>query len=425
MLIQFKVGNFLSFKDPVTFSMVATRIREHEESNVFLLNEKNRLLKSAVIYGANASGKSNFLKAIAFFKKFVLTSSKETQATEEIRVTNFKLSTETEDKPSLFEIIFIHEGIRYRYGFQSDKKEIHSEWFYYAQKRQEAKLFIREKNNFEIGPYYKEGKGLAEKTRNNALFLSVVAQFNGQISLKAIEWLKRINVVSGLNDVRYLGYTIDQAHNETTREEILRFLKIADLGIENIAIEEEKANLEALPKSMPEALKAKLLSAEQVLDVKIKSLHKKFDENKNQVSLEKFEFDREESEGTKKIFALSGPLLDSFKNGKIIMIDEFDSRLHPLITEFLVKLFNSGENSKNSQLIFASHDSNLIRRDVLRRDQIWFAEKDKYGASDLYSLVEYKLEKGKVRNDASYGKDYILGKYGAIPFIGNPKLLFK
>ena len=196
MLMQITIGNFLSFKDPITFSMVASRIKEHEDSSTFLLNEKLRLLKSAVIYGANASGKSNFFKAMAFFKNFILTSSKETPATDEIKVTNFKLSTETENKPSLFEIVFLHEGIRYRYGFQVDKKEVQKEWFYYAPKRQEAKLFLREGSNIEIGSYYKEGKGLVEKTRNNALFLSVVAQFNGQISLKIIDWFTKFNIIS-------------------------------------------------------------------------------------------------------------------------------------------------------------------------------------------------------------------------------------
>jgi len=422
MLIQFRVGNFLSFKDPITFSMVASRIKEHESSNVFLLNKRLKVLKSAVIYGANASGKSNLFKAMAFMKKFVLTSS---QASEQIKVTNFRLSTDTENAPSLFEIVFVHEGIRYRYGFQVDKKEVRGEWLYYAPKRQEAKLFTRDGTTFEIGSYYKEGRGLVEKTRNNALFLSIVAQFNGQISLRITDWFKKFNIISGLNDTRYLGYTIDQVHNDEVRGEILKFLKIADLGIEDINIEEEKLNLETLPKDMPEALKAKLLSADQVLDVKIKSVHKKFDQDKKASTFEKFEFGREESEGTKKLFAISAPLLDTIKNGKIMVIDEFDSRLHPTITEFLVRLFNSSENRKNAQLIFACHDTNLIKRDIFRRDQIWFTEKDQYGATDLYSLVEYIMDKGKVRNDASYGKDYILGKYGAIPFVSNPKLLFK
>jgi AAA15 family ATPase/GTPase len=424
MLIQITIGNFLSFKDPITFSMVASRIKEHENSNVFLLNEKVRLLKSAVIYGANASGKSNFFKAMAFFRNFILTSSKETPATDEIKVTNFKLSTETENKPSLFEIVFLHEGIRYRYGFQVDKKEVHKEWFYYAPKRQEAKLFIREGSNIEIGSYYKEGKGLVEKTRNNALFLSVVAQFNGQISLKIIDWFTKFNIISGLDDINYLPYTVKQAHNDEVKEEILKFLKISDLGIENILIEEEKMNRESLPKDMPDAIKG-LFPTGQILGIKIKFMHRKFDADKNHFSFENFDFGSEESEGTKKLFALSGPLLDTFKNGKILLIDEFDSRLHPLITDFLVKLFNSAENRNNAQFIFASHDTNLFRREFFRRDQIWFIEKDKYGASDLYSLVEYIMEKGKVRHDASYGKDYILGKYGAIPFLGDPKLLFK
>ena len=227
-----------------------------------------------------------------------------------------------------------------------------------------------------------------------------------------------------MDDISLLPYTVNQAHNEEVKENILKFLKISDLGIEKILIEEEKMNRESLPKDIPEGIKA-LFPTDQILGIKIKCMHRKFDADRNHVSFENFDFGNEESEGTKKLFALSGPILDTFKNGKILLIDEFDSRLHPLITDFLVRLFNSAENRNNAQFIFALHDTNLFRRELFRRDQIWFSEKDKYGASDLYSLVEYIMEKGKVRNDASYGKDYILGKYGAIPFLGDPKLLFK
>ncbi|MCX6706139.1 MAG: AAA family ATPase, partial [Candidatus Woesebacteria bacterium] len=146
MLIQFSVSNFLSFKDQVTFSMVASTIKEHYDTNVFEASKKLKLLKSAVIYGANASGKSNLFRAMQFARKFILISSKETQATEEIRVTNFKLSTETESKPSFFEFVFLLEGVQYRYGFEVDRIEVQREWLFYTPKTIEAKLFDREKN---------------------------------------------------------------------------------------------------------------------------------------------------------------------------------------------------------------------------------------------------------------------------------------
>jgi hypothetical protein len=147
----------------------------------------------------------------------------------------------------------------------------------------------------------------------------------------------------------------------------------------------------------------------------IQTIHRKFDGEGNSVSTELFDLDDQESEGTQKVFALAGPLVDTLKNGKVLIIDEFDARIHPLISRAIVELFNSNEsNSNNAQLIFMTHDTNLLSNRLFRRDQIWFTEKNRYGATDLYSLAEYKI-----RNDASFESDYIKGRYGAIPYIGN------
>lgn len=147
----------------------------------------------------------------------------------------------------------------------------------------------------------------------------------------------------------------------------------------------------------------------------IKTVHQKFDSQGNHISLELFDLYEQESEGTQKIVSIAGILVDTFKNGDVLIFDEFDARLHPLITKAIVEIFNSQEtNYNNAQLIFMTHDTNLLSNKLFRRDQIWFTEKNKYGATDLYSLVEYRI-----RNDASFENDYIQGKYGAIPFIGN------
>lgn len=420
MLIQFSVGNFLSFKEVVTLSMVASSIKEHQETNVFAVNKLN-LLKSAVLYGANASGKSNLFKAMNFAKNFILNSSKETQSEEPIRVRNFKLSNETQNAPSYFEIIFICEKIKYRYGFEADKAEVQSEWLYYTPKTKETKLFEREKNNFKLGTHFKEGEDFRDKTRKNALFLSVVAQFNGEISNKILKWIKNnYNIISSAIDAPHsnrLRFNAEQLKEPKRISEILNFLKIADLGIEDIKFEELKFKSEDFIESsgVPEELKNKLI--EDGISV-IHTLHIKYEKNKP-TTLVPFILEQDESEGTKKIFALSNPILDALKNGTVLVIDEFDDRLHPIITKFLIKLFNSKErNPNNAQLIFTSHDTNFLNKNIFRRDQIWFAEKDNYGSTDLYSLVEYK-----VRKDASFDKDYILGKYGAIPFVGEPNFI--
>jgi AAA15 family ATPase/GTPase len=419
MLIEFRVKNFLSFKDVVTFSMVAASISGHEDNNVFPVN-KLKLLKSSVLYGANASGKSNLLKAMGFMRWLVLNSSKEMQATEPIEVEHFRLSTETEKKPSLFEISFICDQKKYRYGFEIDKNRVHSEWLFFVPSRQEAKLFIRENNEITPGvKYFEEGKGLENKTRPNALFLSVVAQFNGEISTKILEWFRDFKNISGIDDKYYMGFTIDQLEDERFKKKFLKYLKIADFGINHVNVEKSKVKISELPERLKLILSGKALDIEELEEVSMSVVHPKYDKNSNPIFTEAFDLEDDESEGTKKFFGLLGPLIDTLNRGSVLIIDELDARLHPFITRFIIKLFNSKQtNPKNAQLIFATHDTNLLTNKLFRRDQIWFTERDKYGATDLYSLVEYK-----VRKDSSFEKDYIQGKYGAIPFIGNFEIL--
>ncbi len=406
------MGNYLSFKNSVTLSMVSSAIQEHSDSHVFQANSHFKLLKSAAIYGANASGKSNLFAAMAFMSQFVKNSSKDSQAEEDIDVDRFQLSTETENKPATFEIVFIYENTTYRYGFKVDRKRVHNEWLYSTSKKQQKErlLFNRVKNKYDIGKLFEEGKDLNVKTRDNALFLSVVAQFNGDISKKLLKWFKNFNVTSGLYDKHLSKEVITR-----NKESFLKLVRAADLGIEDIKIEEKKFNYskfldELLIKESEGAFLSNLPGM-----TTLTTLHKKYDENMSYIGLEKFDMKKQESKGTQKLVSILGPILDALLEGKILVIDELDSRLHPLITSYIIKLFHSSEsNPKNSQLIFNTHDTNLLSRKIFRRDQIWFTEKDRYGSSDLYSLIDYK-----VRNDASYEKDYLLGKYGSIPFLGD------
>ncbi|MDF0554066.1 ATP-binding protein [Kamptonema sp. UHCC 0994] len=419
MLIGFSVGNYKSFKDTVTFTMVASAIASEDkrldENNVFRIDAQLSLLKSAAIYGANASGKSNLVAAINFMKSFVLNSSKEGQISEPIDVDRFRLSTQTEKEPSFFEIVFRLDGKIYRYGFEVDTEQVISEWLFYKQKTREVKLFERELDTFsKLTDTFKEGKGVTDKTRNNALFLSVVAQFNGKIAQKILVWFNGLNLISGLNDLGYRTYTIRSFENNQHKDDILGFVKKLDLGIEDIQIEKTPINEVLLPNILPEEFRNLIRSHE--IDVKaIKTLHRKYNDEEQPISNEIFDLNDNESEGTKKLFSLAGPLLDTLKAGKILLIDELDARFHPLITCAIISLFNSKEtNPNNAQLIFTTHDTNLLSNKLFRKDQIWFTEKYRQGATHLYSLVEYKISK-----DASLEKDYIRGKYGAIPFIGD------
>ncbi len=430
MLIEFSVGNYKSFRDVETFSLVATKTKskdiEIDNNNSFSADnnadKELNLLKSAAIYGANASGKSNFASALRFVKSFVIGSSRETQFADSIPVEEFRLSTSDDGESSFFQVVFLMDKKQYRYGFEVNSQEVVSEWLFNIPTNKEVKLF--ERRNGKITPsstQFKEGKGIDDKTRNNALFLSVVAQFNGAVSQKILQWFRSLSVISGLSDLGTREYTIRCLQSDKHKDEILKFVKRLDLGIDDIQIEEFKLTDESLPKNMPEDLRVAILKNTKIDKFAVKTVHKKFDKNGKQTALEVFDIDSHESEGTKKLFSLAGPIMDTLKNGKILFIDEFDARLHPLITYEIIKLFNSNKtNPNNAQIIFATHDTNLLSNKLFRRDQIWFAEKDKNGATHLYSLAEYK-----VRNDASFESDYIHGKYGAIPFIGDLKQLFE
>ena len=418
MLIEFKVENYLSFKNEITFSMVASNIKEHKEDNLISgIKEKFDLLKSAVIYGPNASGKSNLFKAMSFMKDFVFNSSANRPEGQPIPVDSFKLSTETEGKPSSFEITFIHENIRYRYGFTVDTSLVHKEWLYSAPHNRERELFIREKQEFKIGRYFNGAAKLKEITRKDSLFLSVAAQFNHKTAGKILNWFNKFNIISGFRDTDYWAFTTKMLEQEETKLKVLNFLKKADMDIKDVLI--RKISREKMLKLLPHIKKVIPEEIQKLGDfINLSTVHKKYDENNQSTGNVIFDFNTSESIGTQKFFNLSGPVIDTLEKGNILIIDEMDSRLHPVLSRSIVKLFNSHNNSKNSQLIFASHDTCLLNKDIFRRDQIWFTEKDRYEITELYSLLEYR-----VRNDASFAKDYILGKYGALPFIENYSFL--
>ena len=425
MLIEFSVGNYRSFKEPVTFSMVAANLiakdKKLDENNVFAVDDELKLLKSAAIYGANASGKSNLAKALEFMKSFMVNSSRETQSTDPIDAEPFRLSTDTEDKPSYFELVFLMDDKRYRYGFKANQEMIVSEWLFYVPNVRETRLFERQMNSFKLSKTY-NGEVIQKITRDNALFLSVSAQFNVELAKRILEWVTdKLNIISGLHDRGYLSYTLDCLIKNEYKSDIIQLIKKLDLGISDIQVEQEDFTIDALPEQLPDELKKLIFQDTKGKGkaISISTIHRKYDENGNYKSIEKFNLNKHESEGTQKLFALAGPLINTLEEGEILFIDELDARLHPLITTAIVNLFNSKEaNPNNAQLIFMTHDTNLLSNKLFRRDQIWFTEKNRYGATDLYSLAEYKI-----RNDASFESDYIKGRYGAIPYIGDLTLL--
>lgn len=417
MLIRFSVENFLSFASKQTLDLTAvSTCKERLEENTFDSGSES-LLKSVVVYGANASGKSNLIHALHFFCQFAITSSKDYVSAEEIPVIPFLLNQWSQETPSKFEIEFIHQRKKYQYGFHATKQQVVREWLYEEGKLAFARAFDGVDDTIQVETIWKTAHGLEERTRKNALFLSVCAQFAVPEAEKIVDYFaNKLHVISGENPNIFRNFTCNQVNSGEYRDDIIDFLRNADTHIVNLSIDKQERE-------------ATGLHNRNVFD--IKSHHNIYDKSGQIVGQVQLPFDSLESLGTKKAFALAGPIIDTLKTGSVLIIDELDSRLHPIFTRQIVKLFNSQKNNPlNAQLIFNTHDTNLLsyklfdekrNKDeyMLRRDQIYFAEKDNSETTHIYSLIEFKKQdEKKVRNDASFEKDYLNGIYGAIPYIG-------
>lgn len=419
MILEFTVGNFLSFNEKRTISFEAKGISELKRNIIKFENYK--ILRSAVIYGANSSGKSNLIKAFDRMRDNILESVKLNDS-DELDYSPFLLSDESENKPTFFEIIFIGKGRRYRYGFEYNLKEIINEWLFVGKSiKNEVPLFIRTEDGIGVSDKFEEGNGKEISTNDNRLFVSLVAQLGGEISKDILELFKDYNILSGLDHNDYKGYSMRMLHKKLGGcDESLNLFQNLKLGFNDVEITEAEFNPLELPDSLSKNLKSKLIkemSGKTILS--LKTIHNKYNKKGNVIDKVLLDKNENESEGTNKIMDLSGPIFDTLTNGKILIIDELDAKLHPLITTHIVSLFNDPEtNRNNAQLLFATHDTNLLSSEIFRRDQIWFTEKDRTEQTDLYSLYDFNLPDGsKVRNDSNLEKNYIRGRYGAIPFI--------
>lgn len=418
MLLQFTVENFKSFKEKATLSMEATADDSLEEVN--LTHDEGtglRLVKAAGIYGANAGGKSNFIEAMNVFRQLILTSSKESQLGQMIPVRPFRLHAENESSPTLFEATFLKSGIRYRYGFEATQESIVSEWLFKQQSSiRETCLYTREQGSIRPRGGFKEGKGLEERTRSNALFLSVVAQFNGPIAGEVMSLIDQFRTITGMVHSQYMGYTATLLNSEEFGRSIRELVRQADTRIEDLTKEDidKERFLQTLPKDLPGPLRDLILQNPAGAAI-LKSVHRRYDSTGRPSGTVEFDLSTEESAGTRQFIALAGPFLHTLREGAILAVDELDAYMHPLLTRQLVELFNSSANPRNAQLIFATHNQALLDPKRIRRDQVWFAEKDELGASTLFSLDEIK----GVRKDANFEKEYLLGQFGGVPRLGD------
>ncbi len=419
MLIEFSVTNYRSFLTPQSLTLTANTATELHEENSFISPVSNlpSLLRSAVVYGPNAAGKSNLVLAIAFMKKFVLSSAKESQEGEKIGATPFLFNRQSSQKPSEFEVLFIQDGIRYQYGFAANSERVTGEWLFAYPESRAQKWFERnydpetQKDIWYFGPKFTgHRKVWQEATRSNALFLSTAIQLNNEQLKPVFNWFDKTLVVLGERESIAPVFSTGECEEAEKKKKILKFMNAADLSITDILLEKKEFSMEDLPPDMPQSIKEEIAR-----DLKGKKLTRLLfmhpsSDNGEDVALD---FD-EESAGTRKLFTLAGPWLDVLDKGLVFFMDELDTSLHPFLVRFLLSLLHNPEtNRHNAQLIFATHDTTVLDQTLLRRDQVWFVEKDADNATRLYPLSDYKPRKGEALQ-----KGYLYGRYGALPFPG-------
>ena len=414
MLVDFRVRNYRSFADEAFIQMDAAKaFKEHPEC--LIETSAGKYLKSLAIYGANASGKSNLISAVSAFRKLVLTSAKN-NSTDRIATHPFALSDENLAAPTMYEIRFVIDGLFHRYGCEVTAEKIVSEWLFVTEKFGTAtgrKIFTREEGRIDYGKSYRGARVGEAELLPNTLLLSRLDQLNAEVPVRVVQWMKRLTVISAVRDEVYEAFSAKCLDDADNREKIEAFTRLADAGIASIG--KRDVPLQELPSFLRNVIEKENLP----LPVAVSFSRQKNDGG----SLVPFSLDHDESAGTAKMFRLSGMWLDILAKGGVAFVDEIEAKLHPLLTRQLVRMFNSSDlNPHGAQLVFVTHDTNLLAYGDLRRDQIWFCEKNRRGESTLYSLAEINDPDLK-RKNALVEENYIKGRYGAIPFFGGMEAL--
>jgi AAA15 family ATPase/GTPase len=388
MLLEFKCKNFLSIKDEIKLNLsTVNSYAEHSDTHIIqnIGRTDFNLLKSVAIYGSNGGGKSNLISAMDFMKGLLRTSFKNSlEPQTEKKIWNYyhRLSTETLNEPTSFEMSFIINGIIYRYGFSVQDWVIKSEYLYKTDKR-ETMLFERTGSDFKINETsFIEGQQYMN-VNPNVLLLNYLAQHNAPESSKIFQWFSVFNIMDGLNDEYVKNYTrkILETDNQFKKwlSYALRFLEIKTISIE---------------------------------ENQLVAVHQKYDENNFIAGIVNLRVDTEESAGTRKLIYLLGGLYTTLRTGTQFVIDEFDSKLHPNLTRKLVKLFHN-HNINGAQFIITAHDPTLLDNEIYRRDQIWFIDKNQFGVSELYPMSQFKAAADGLRGTSDFRKMYLNCHFGA------------
>ena len=416
MFIEFRVENHRSLRDEQILTLEEGRVGEMSDPRPRRTGvHGSRLLPAAVIYGANASGKSNVLAALAFMREAVLHSQRRWEPEGGVPRAPFGWGTKRNES-SMFEVAFLVNEIKYVYGFSVDDEAVEEEWLFAWPKNHKQVWFEREAGQFKFGERLKgPNDAVREVTRRNALFLSAAAQHGHQQLTPLYSWFRRIfpvNVLgrgipvfhgsfltdwlfSSSDEEQRSPFPVDDPHDALSAR-IRHLLKAADIGIIDIKT-----------KDIEREVRGRILRRQRIV------LQHQIDDEDSWLDLE------DESEGTKALFRMAPSVFRTLESGGLLLVDELESSLHPLLGLAIVQMFNCPQsNPKNSQIVFTTHDTNLLGTTLgepaLRRDQIWFTEKDRDGATKLYPLTDYRPRKSE-----NLERGYLQGRYGAIPFLGD------
>lgn len=411
MLLSFSVANFKSFRDEQVLDLTAEAIKpafSWLENAAVPVGKEEKALRVKAIYGANASGKSNLIKALRTMLTISLFSARKTGLTT--RIDGFGFSTSMQNQPSRFELEYLAAGRRYRYGFSADQERFHEEWLYDETVRK-AKVFVRTGQQVSIGKKYfdhPESVALLERGdndlfREDASFLSALSLFNvGPAVRETVTFLSNIGIITNAEDLEIEQLAYKMLVEEKMRTKVKALMGYAGIEFDELYVmDKESLNSQELPPDFVSAVR----SARGRFSL-FAAYPQKGADHVTWLT------EQGESQGTQKLLTLAPYVVRAIQEGRILIIDEFEARLHTRLSREIVAMFNSATgNPNNAQFIFSTHDTNLLDHRLLRRDQIDFVEKGEDRASIIYSLADVK----GIRKDADFERDYLGGSYGAVP----------
>lgn len=426
MLIEFCVGNYGPFKDEACLDLMATSAKELKRNLIELPSYRPRkkplyVNKAVAIYGANASGKSSFVYALVFMRDFVLNSAKKYDSGDLINVDPFMLDMSLDGKPTSFEVVFMVSGVKYRYGFEATIDKVVSEWLFYSPKGIERSVFVRKGDHFEFPKGKSQLKEISKYVRDNSLFVSAASQLNAEIVAPVVGWFKNLLLYTPVHSSS-TSNLISRLCSSDVIDVLSECLAFADTGIDSVIRTDVKSEEDLLRLAKERELSddereyiLKALENAEKGIYRLDFMHRVYRDGELLDDVASFPLD-DESVGTIKFLALMALTINAMTNGGVVVVDEFDASMHPALAVAFLKIFHN-VCSDRAQLIFTTHNIHLLRSHSLRRDQVWLSSKDRYGASHLDCVSDFK-----VRNDADISKLYMDGKLGGMPLFSGSRM---